>query len=253
MRKRCGFGCVICGLPIYDYDHLTPWSEVNEHKEDNLTLLCDKHHREKTSHFLPDEEVRKANSNPYNKLSGHSEPLKLHYKGAKFKVRMGKTLFGVDQLKSQDLMVPLIIDGYPMIAFSFVEDHLLLNLYLYDHYNQPVLIIEQNELVIMVGIWDIQFVANRLIIKLASRNVLMVIRFDPPSEIWIERGVFLLNGVRFTVTESDFKFADTVLSIGEVQARIGIVLGTSVGHPKMTTTYGAAFLQEEINRYCDSN
>ncbi len=28
VRQRCGFGCVICGLPLYDYDHIIGWAET---------------------------------------------------------------------------------------------------------------------------------------------------------------------------------------------------------------------------------
>jgi 5-methylcytosine-specific restriction endonuclease McrA len=31
VRQRCGFGCVICGLPIYEYDHLVPYAQVLSH------------------------------------------------------------------------------------------------------------------------------------------------------------------------------------------------------------------------------
>lgn len=44
VRQRCGFGCVICGSPIYEYDHIVNWSETHHHKAEELTLLCSKHH-----------------------------------------------------------------------------------------------------------------------------------------------------------------------------------------------------------------
>jgi len=47
VRQRCGFGCVICGVPIYDYEHMVPHTEVQEHLANNVTLLCPTHHREK--------------------------------------------------------------------------------------------------------------------------------------------------------------------------------------------------------------
>ena len=28
VRQRCGFGCVVCGLPLYEYDHLLGWTNV---------------------------------------------------------------------------------------------------------------------------------------------------------------------------------------------------------------------------------
>ena len=53
VRQRCGFGCVICGMPLYEYEHMKEWAIVREHVADDITLLCDQHHREKTSGLLP--------------------------------------------------------------------------------------------------------------------------------------------------------------------------------------------------------
>lgn len=61
VRQRCGFGCVICGTPLYEYEHMEEWAEVKRHVAEEITLLCDKHHKEKTNGWLPKEDVRKAN------------------------------------------------------------------------------------------------------------------------------------------------------------------------------------------------
>ncbi len=63
VRQRCGFGCVICGFPLYEYDHLKGWPNVQEHIASDITLLCDKHHREATSGLLPREKVIEAKEN----------------------------------------------------------------------------------------------------------------------------------------------------------------------------------------------
>lgn len=26
VRQRCGFGCVICGMPLYEYEHMEEWA-----------------------------------------------------------------------------------------------------------------------------------------------------------------------------------------------------------------------------------
>jgi hypothetical protein len=57
VRRRCGFGCVMCGLPLYEYDHILGWSNVQRHVAEEITLLCDMHHREKTNGLLPLDHV----------------------------------------------------------------------------------------------------------------------------------------------------------------------------------------------------
>lgn len=57
---------MVCGLPLYEYDHLLGWAAVQRHVAEEITLLCDKHHREKTLGLLSNEAVRAANANPLN-------------------------------------------------------------------------------------------------------------------------------------------------------------------------------------------
>ena len=40
VRQRCGFGCVICGLGFYDYEHFAPdFVDATEHNPAGMTLL----------------------------------------------------------------------------------------------------------------------------------------------------------------------------------------------------------------------
>ena len=66
VRQRCGFGCVICGKPLYEYDHMEEWAKVRKHVAEDITLLCDQHHKEVTNKLLGRSTVRKANQNPFN-------------------------------------------------------------------------------------------------------------------------------------------------------------------------------------------
>jgi len=39
VRQRCGFGYVICGFPLYGYDHLKDWANFKEHIANDITLF----------------------------------------------------------------------------------------------------------------------------------------------------------------------------------------------------------------------
>jgi hypothetical protein len=78
VRRRCGFGCVMCGLPLYEYDHILGWSNVQRHVAEEITLLCDMHHREKTHGLLPLDHVVAANREPFNLRRAVSRPHDLH-------------------------------------------------------------------------------------------------------------------------------------------------------------------------------
>jgi hypothetical protein len=78
VRRRCGFGCVMCGLPLYEYDHILGWSNVQRHVAEEITLLCEMHHREKTNGLLPLDHVVAANREPFNLRRAVSRPHDLH-------------------------------------------------------------------------------------------------------------------------------------------------------------------------------
>src|ERR1044071_10283987 len=86
VRQRCGFGCVICGMPLYNYDHMTEWSEVHRHDAANLTLLCPNHHHEKTVGLRTLAQGQAANSKPFNRKHGHTSKHTLAFTGASCEV-----------------------------------------------------------------------------------------------------------------------------------------------------------------------
>lgn len=82
VRQEAGFCCVICGEMPCEIEHITPWSVCREHDLENLTLLCDKHHKEVTSGRLSKDAVRRAKVSPAGKKRGstfyqfHHRPLR---------------------------------------------------------------------------------------------------------------------------------------------------------------------------------
>lgn len=151
VRQRCGFGCVLCGLPIYDYEHMAEWVVTQQHVSDEMTLLCPTHHAEKTRGLLPDERVRAANAAPFNLQTGETTAWKLHYAGSRCEAIIGGNQFSAATIDGDQVLVPLMIDGETLILFRVEGGHLLLSLSVCDERNEPVLLIEDNESLLMVG------------------------------------------------------------------------------------------------------
>ena len=199
VRKRCGFGCVICGVPLYEYDHLLGWANVQRHVAEEITLLCDKHHREKTSGLLPNEDVLAANIAPFNLRAGVSKPYDLHFSGTECETIIGNNKFTTLDQGYGTVIIPLMIDEVPLIAFLLTDGHLLLNLNLFDENNEQILRICNNQLWYATNPWDIDLKGKSLIIREASHSILIDITFNVPNQIVINRGRFLLNGVEILV------------------------------------------------------
>lgn len=72
IRQRCGFGCVNCGSPFYDYEHWNPpFEDLDEDPSaDGITLCCPNCHRKKGK-LLSIEEYEKNIHSPAAFKKGH--------------------------------------------------------------------------------------------------------------------------------------------------------------------------------------
>lgn len=193
IRQRCGFGCVVCGLPLYEYDHLDGPTIVND--SDRITLLCDRHHKERTNGLLPTADVEAANLRPYNIQRGSSAPYTLHYSGTRCTVNMGSNVVGADLTENVGMCV-LRAGGRCLFGFDYSDEHLLLNLDLRDVDDNQLVLIERNELVYWIDTWDIHLVGTRLTLRRDVGDIVFDATFFPPTHVVIERGDFFAGGER---------------------------------------------------------
>jgi len=186
-------------MPLYEYEHMEEWAVAQRHVADEITLLCDQHHREKTAGLLPKDAVREANDKPYNLRDGVSKPYDLHFSGKQAEILIGGNGFTCEDHGSGTIMVPISVDGTPLIGFIIADAHLLLNLLIFDEFNCPVLHIKNNQLFYSISPWDVQLVGKKLSIREAHKKILIEIEFQPPNKVVINRGRFLRNGVEILV------------------------------------------------------
>lgn len=201
VRQRCGFGCVICGCPIYEYHHIYGYKIERGHVAEEITLLCYQHHGEHKKKLLPDEVVIQANKAPFNNKIGISQSNPLHFSGKICEILIGSNQFTLDLDPNKDTpSVPIImIDSTPLLSVQFKNQQLLLGLRIFDTSKNLILNIEDNELSYSANIWDIEWVGQNLIIREASGSILIDIILDPPSRLIINHGLFLLNGIELLI------------------------------------------------------
>ncbi len=73
VRKRCGFGCVICGNGIDDYEHVDPpFKDAKEHDPNGIALLCPNCHAKKTRGFGSANIVCNALKKPFCFSKGYT-------------------------------------------------------------------------------------------------------------------------------------------------------------------------------------
>lgn len=231
---------MVCGLPIVEYHHMDPWAEVGEHEAENITLLCDLHHKEATGAkpLLTDAQVRRANKRPHNLRVGESRPHMLHFEGPDCRCHVGSV--EIVSPGGQDFNA-VVIDGRPILGFRLEDGIYLLQFQYVDANNKTLLTIIDNELVFGSGLWDFEWTANRLVIRDAPRQVILEIEFQPPGTVIVRRGDMYLNGARIKIA------GDLVDVGGGLLSNVGLVgsyTGLVIGHDPTHRTAGGTFSNE---------
>ena len=205
VRQRCGFGCVLCGAPIYEYHHMVPYATQKEHAAENITLLCANHHSESTSGLLSSEQVAQADREPCNRQRGVSSPYGLHFTGHAIECVIGGNAFfrQLHDGENTTVAIPISVDDTDLLWFRIDRSGgLFLNANIFDTNNLPTLIIRENALAYRTSTWDIRFEGRMLAIREAARNILFEIEFVPPDKVIIHRARLLCNGIEILVRKS---------------------------------------------------
>ncbi|MFF2910016.1 HNH endonuclease [Paenibacillus sp. NPDC057934] len=227
VRQRCGFGCVICGSPIYHYDHMKEWAIYQRHVAEEITLLCPTHHQEKTSGLLSSDTVESYNANPYNKKILYSPKWKIHY-GKEIKTIIGTVSMTFPEVEDYNnvefFSVPLMVGGQPVIWFNLEDGNLLLNIVILGK-SQPILVISNNELVYSIASWDIEFVGRTLTIREGLRKVIFNITFDVSrNQVIIDKGFFVWRERTISITKEYFEINSVRFYGGGVEGgKYGII------------------------------
>ena len=197
VRQRCHFGCVVCGSPIFEYDHLTPYSEVRTHEESNLTLLCSKHHADKTVSRISDELVRHYNENPHNGKVGYTSPYKIMPdRNVNIIIGSNRLIKGFPTGNGEYSCLAATASGEQggyVVSFATLhaeDGWLSLSMMLTDRHGQPILGIDHGEIVLSSGVWDFHYEGSTLQIREKLGSVLLDMDFAS-DRCEIRKGLFL--------------------------------------------------------------
>jgi HNH endonuclease len=241
VRQRCGFGCIFCGLPIYEYEHVSPWSEVREHRPDNLVLLCPNHHAEFTRGQRSKSEIEGAARNPHNLATGAVHHV-FHVNRLPYEVLLATNVF-------EGVLNVLVIDNEPIIRVEKLlpgSGEFGLTASIYDRDHRQVLRIFQNEWVASSSEWDIEQQGPRLTIRSEKSNILLQIRAEPPSRIAFEKGSLFYKGFEVSFAEGAVflhgKNAVTLSNVGFSGCRTALTLRTGGGNRPLGSEEGGGMV-----------
>lgn len=231
VRQRCGFGCVICGLPLYQYDHMINYSIVKEHTVENLTLLCNMHHQEKTNGLLSVNQVMFADRKPYNVTNRLSSPYPFNFQGNDFSVIIGDVNMKIDRINTKrDFLIPFLVNNNKLVSFEIIEEQLFFNLLLINEKGELLIKIIENEMVYNSTIWDVEFVGKRLKIREGKGQIIFDIEFNIPNSVQIHKAQFNCDGYQIDVKDGGFTTKGFHISIKNIiGSRVVCALGDNKG------------------------
>jgi hypothetical protein len=192
VRQRCGFACISCGSPLYEYHHINTWAGSHSHNAPDITLLCPNEHQEATgpNATIAESVVREWDAHPYALRTGQSAPKPLRYRDT---VRV--TVGGVTAEYDHHSFVALAIGGEPVIWVDMQNGIPLINAHFWDSSGETILRIDRGEWAYSVNRWDVTYVANLLTVREGRGKFALEIRFAAPHAIHITRAT-LFDGQR---------------------------------------------------------
>jgi len=191
IRVQCGFGCVICGMGIIQYEHVEPeFSEAREHDPKKMTLLCGACHDKVTRKIWSKEKVKEHAKNP--------KCLEVGYSSDFFEI--GKELPIVKFGASEWSNTPTIIEAFDetILGFTLEPRSGLLEIsgVFHDDDDHEIFRIEKNEWRGDSSYFDIETVGPRLTIRKQSKTIALQIYVEPPNLFVVEEINMLYRGAR---------------------------------------------------------
>ncbi len=206
LRQEAGFGCCICGNPVFQYHHITDWALTKSHNPLHMMVLCPNHHHEATVHALTEQEQRNWKKQPLNIVNGYVDGLlKITKPGVAVEV-------GTNYLVGPGFK--FIVDGAPLLALDRDSDgRLQLSLDLYDAADSLLLQIHNNEWLTGDPMpWDIEFSHRRFVLRRKSGEITMSI--DARQTPILLYGQLWRKGQLFEMEEDRLRFDGVVRDVG---------------------------------------
>ena len=192
VRKRDGFGCVFCAVPIIEYEHVDPtFIEAKEHKSSGITLLCPTCHAKVTKNQISKELVKQAMANPAALKNGQVRD-ELRFTDNHPTVVVGGATF-------RECIIPIQFRDHEIISIKREDDKFFLNANLWDRNGRKTLKIVNNEWTTFnENIWDLTIVGNTITIHEKERLPALIFKIENNNTFRIERIDMVIDGCKIS-------------------------------------------------------
>ncbi len=184
VRIASGFGCVVCGFAIYQYEHVMPdFADAESHDPNAITLLCATCHDQVTRGIWSKDKVIDAMLNPKTRQAGYSHfQLDIDSK-SNLLVQIGNKQF-------RSVKDIILIDSFPILSIKPPEESHsppLINASFYDQKGDLIAQIIDNEWHGNTSAFDIEAVGNRIFIRNVEKKIDLEFTIQPPNGFAVEK------------------------------------------------------------------
>jgi hypothetical protein len=203
IRKRCGFGCVVCGSSIYQYEHVVPtFADATTHDPTRMALLCGTHHDLVTRGMWSKEKVKQAMLAPAALARG--------FASSWFDfVEHPAIVFGGMTLSR--CRVPIEVRKEPLFLVDVPEEPkapFRLTAHFFNSRGERSVDIIENEWQALTSNWDVEVVGAMITIRDEHKKLSLRLRADPPKAIIVEHLDMYLHGYHFTANAETLNIAN---------------------------------------------
>jgi hypothetical protein len=197
VRQHDGFGCVVCGKAIYEYEHFDPeFAEAKFHDPVGIILLCTSCHAKKTRGFLSKETISIARKNPKCRQDGFSFE--------ELDVGISVPEISVGNFRGINVDTLIEVFGTRILSISPPSEPgqpFAINALLTDRVGNIIFSIEENEWQSSTENWDVETRGGRIVIRRQLGDIILAIRTSPPNKLIIERLDMYHRGVSISCEE----------------------------------------------------
>jgi Zn ribbon nucleic-acid-binding protein len=214
VRQRCGFGCVICGLGIIQYEHVDPeYKDAQQHDADKIALLCPQCHAKVTTKFWSKEKIKQALNDPACKKTGFTKE--------EFDFSIGHPLLQFGGMSISNCPIPIEVGGNPLFKIEPPEAEggpFRLSGIFCNANNEVTLKIIENEWIASANSWDVDVAGGAIVIREARGKIHLKLSVEPPNKLIVDRLDMNLGGLGF---EANSDFLKVKYPGGQVHEFIG--------------------------------